>query len=77
MVPSLCDKNDCCSVFFPSIVKYFTETYCDSTKCDLVIGVEASSERAVSDSWIIKLLAGMLLSLTVQALLKEEKQSFV
>lgn len=75
MVPSFCDKNNCCSGFFPSTVKYFTETYCDSTKCVWVIGVEASSERAVSDSWAIKLLAGMVLSLTVQALLKEKNKA--
>lgn len=75
MVPSFCDKNNCYSGFFPSTVKYFTETYCDSTKCIWVIGVEASSERAVSDSWAIKLLAGVVLSLTVQALLKEKNKA--
>lgn len=60
------------SGFFPSIVKYFTETSCNSTKCDLVSRMEASSECAVSNSWTIKLLVGMLHSLTFQALLKEK-----
>jgi len=39
--------------------------------------VEASSARAVSDSWTIKLLAAMLLSLTIQALLKEKNKACV
>lgn len=75
MVPFLCDKNNCCSGFFPSRVKYFTKQYCDSTKCNLVIGVEASSKHVVSGSWMINVLAAMLLSLTVQALLKEKNKA--
>lgn len=60
------------SGFFPSIVKYFTEKSCNLTKYDSVTRVEASSECAVSNSWTIKLLVGMLHSLTIQVLLKEK-----